>query len=177
MLYHYFFLFFLAFRQPSFLPAEFDDTTAVPRPLAVYMYISASHEFNLYIYLFLHLVPAFIYIYLFVCLSIILMSCQIQMAVFFPSIAMWEFLYPLFFCFSYLNFVWWVTNLPAYDYIFCFVASRQPTLWFIDSQVEVIFAKPNEYPVHVISMWTWVSRGTLSHLGCAKFFLEPSLSC
>jgi len=65
MLYHYFFLFFLAFRQPSFLPAEFDDTTAVPRPLQyICTYLQVMNSIYIFIYFSTWSLLLFIFIYL-----------------------------------------------------------------------------------------------------------------
>lgn len=139
-------------------------------------YLQVMNSIYIFIYFFTWSLLLFIFIYLSVYLLFWCLA-KSKWSFFSPRLRCGSFCILFFFVFRILTLSGESQILPAYDYIFCFVASCQPTLWFIDSQVEVIFAKPNEYPVHVISMWTWVSRGTLSHLGCAKFFLEPSLSC
>lgn len=174
------FAYLLASCQPSFLPTEFDDTTLqCHAPLQYSVFV--SHEFNLCIYLFFSLVPCF-YLCLLICLTIYYFDGLPNSAFFFfidCDVGVF-ILVGLVLYFSRISTLSGESQiLPAYIWvhIYIFFVSCQPTIWFIDSQGEAIFAEPNEYPVRVISainvnLTEWWGHFISNHLGCGKFLFR-----
>lgn len=169
----------LLFCQQSLMTPHCSAT-----PPCSIQYLSVMNSIYVFIYFF-HLFPALVYVYLFVWLSIILMACQIQLFFFIDCDVGVFIRVGLVLYFSRISALSGESQiLPAYIWvhIYIFFVSCQPTIWFIDSQGEAIFAEPNDYPVRVISainvnLTKW--WGTLSHLisEVESFFLESSLSC
>lgn len=153
--------------------------TAVPRPLAVFsicqswiqfMYLSIFFTCSLLLFMFTYLSDYLLFWWLAKFSFFFFIDCDVGVFI----------LVGLVLYFSRISTLSGESQiLPAYIWvhIYIFFVSCQPTIWFIDSQGEAIFAEPNEYPVRVISainvnLTEWWGHFISNHLGCGKFLFR-----